>query len=90
MVIEADEDGGGTGLRHDDGGRPEPAADIRNFCAPLELYLHAVEGWNPICYKVAQVIRTEKSLCAFKQTVVVLIPSETLAGLEPLLDLGVG
>ena len=89
MVIEADEGGCGIGLRHDDGGRPEPAADIRDFGTSLELCLHAVEGRNPIRDEVAQVVRTEESLRAFKQSVIVLIPPEALAGLEPLLDLGV-
>ena len=90
MVIETDKSGCGVGLRHDDGGCPEPAADIRNFRTPLELCLHTVEGRNPIRHEVAQVVRTEESLRAFKQSVIVLIPPEALAGLEPLLDLGVG
>ena len=90
MVIETDEDGCGIGLRHDNGRRPEPAADIRDFRALLERCFHTVEGRNPIRHEVAQVVRAEESLSAFKQSVIVLIPPEALAGLEPLLDLGVG
>ena len=55
----------------------------------LERCLYAVKGGNLMCYEVAQVIRAEKSFRAFKQPVVVLIPPETLAGLEQLFDLGI-
>jgi hypothetical protein len=53
MVVEADEGGFAIGLRHNDGGRLEPAADIRDFCAALERCLDAIEGWNLIGYQVA-------------------------------------
>lgn len=74
MVFEVGEDGCGIGLHHDDGGCPEPAAAIGDLCNPLEHYLHAIEGRNPVRHEVAQVVWAGESLYAFKQSEIVLNP----------------
>ena len=77
-------------LGEQDGGRTEPAADVGDRGAGLELVLHAVQRRDPGWDEVGHVAGAEELLAAGEHVVVVLVPAHPGAGAERLGDLRLG
>jgi hypothetical protein len=56
------------------------AADVRDRCAPFELFLDAVERGDPTADEVLAVARSEEPLGPAEEAVVVLMPADSASG----------
>ena len=74
-------------LGHHDRRRSVPASDVGDGRAALELLDEAVDRREPVAEQMHPVQRAERALRAVEEIVVMLVPSEPVAGQEPLGDL---
>ena len=90
VVVEARHLRARIGLGHQPRRRAEAAADVRNPCADAELLLDAVKRGDPGGDQVGVVAGPEEPLAAGGDAQVVLVPAESCAAAEALLDVRLG
>jgi hypothetical protein len=82
VKVDADEFRVRKRFRHQQGGYPVTATDVRHPRAAFELGDHTLERRQPVRHQMRLVTRPEEALDAAEQAVAVFAPADALAGLE--------
>src|SRR5262249_15667439 len=83
VVVEAGKSRIWIRLAHQDDGSTEPAAHISDVPSRFQFGVHTIEGGNPVAHQICSVSGAKEAFCALKQRMMMLVPAEAIAGLEP-------
>src|SRR5262249_35284709 len=86
VVVESENSGVGKCFRHQESGRPFPAANVGDSPSRLQFLLDAGQGGNPGGYEIRRIPGAEELLTSMKNAVDVFMPSHSGAGAKGIRD----